>query len=88
MSREHHSGGVGLCTVVLVVFIILKLTDNVAWSWFWVLSPLWIPASIIAVLLTIAGVVALIASITSSRRMNSNLDKALRDEAKGRGAGR
>ena len=28
--------------VLLVVFIILKLIGVIAWSWLWVLSPLWI----------------------------------------------
>lgn len=28
--------------VLLVVFIVLKLTGVIAWSWLWVLSPLWI----------------------------------------------
>lgn len=27
--------------VVLVVFIILKLTGNIDWSWWWVLCPIW-----------------------------------------------
>lgn len=27
--------------VVLIVFIILKLTGNIDWSWWWVLCPLW-----------------------------------------------
>ena len=28
--------------ILLVVFIVLKLTGVIAWSWLWVLSPLWI----------------------------------------------
>ena len=32
----------GLFEVLLVVFIILKLCGVIAWSWWWVLSPLWI----------------------------------------------
>lgn len=30
--------------LLAVLFIGLKLTNNIAWSWWWVLSPLWIPA--------------------------------------------
>jgi len=43
MSNEEKSGGIGLSSVLLVVFIVLKLTGNIDWSWWWVLSPLWIP---------------------------------------------
>ncbi len=28
--------------VFLVVFVVLKLTGNIGWSWWWVLSPIWI----------------------------------------------
>ena len=43
MSNNNASlGGMGLASVLLVVFIILKLTKVIAWSWIWVLSPLWI----------------------------------------------
>lgn len=38
-----ESGGVGLATVIGIVFIILKLVGVIAWSWWWVLSPFWIP---------------------------------------------
>ena len=37
-----ESGGVGLGTVIGIVFIILKLVGVIAWSWWWVLSPFWI----------------------------------------------
>jgi sterol desaturase/sphingolipid hydroxylase (fatty acid hydroxylase superfamily) len=30
-----------------IVFIILKLCNVVAWSWWWILSPIWIPIIII-----------------------------------------
>jgi len=29
--------------LVFAVFLILKLTDTVGWSWWWITSPLWIP---------------------------------------------
>lgn len=34
--------------MLLIVFIVLKLTDLIAWSWWWVLSPLWMPMALIA----------------------------------------
>ena len=33
--------------VLGIVFIVLKLCEFISWSWFWVLSPFWIPAVII-----------------------------------------
>lgn len=35
------SGGIGFTGVLAIVFIVLKLVGVIAWSWWWVLSPLW-----------------------------------------------
>lgn len=40
-----------------LIFITLKLTGHIAWSWLWVLSPFWIPVSIVAVLTLITLVI-------------------------------
>jgi ABC-type nickel/cobalt efflux system permease component RcnA len=36
------SGGLGICSVLAIVFIVLKLCKLITWSWWWVLSPIWI----------------------------------------------
>ena len=38
--------GLSFSTVLGIVFIVLKLTNVIAWDWLWVLAPLWIPAAI------------------------------------------
>jgi len=55
MSNNSSSsgGGVGLCGLLAIAFIVLKLCNVIAWSWWWVLSPLWIPAAIAIVLVII-----------------------------------
>ena len=40
-----------------LIFITLKLTGHIAWSWLWVLAPFWFPLSIITVLVLIMGVI-------------------------------
>jgi hypothetical protein len=47
-DNRNTSGGTSTLTVLLIVFVVLKLTDNVDWSWFWVLSPMIIPLGLIA----------------------------------------
>jgi hypothetical protein len=40
-----RSGGISLFGLLGILFIVLKLigvTEVATWSWFWVLSPLWI----------------------------------------------
>ena len=33
-------------TLLTIAFIVLKLCNVIAWSWLWVLAPLWIPIAI------------------------------------------
>ena len=46
-GNNTSSGGLGLATIVFIVFLILKLTNNIDWSWWWVFSPFWIPVVIV-----------------------------------------
>ena len=41
-NSSSSSGGIGFVGLLTIVFIVLKLTGVIAWSWWWVLSPLWI----------------------------------------------
>ena len=47
MERKKSSSGLGLLDVLGIVFIVLKLTKVIDWSWWWVLSPFWINAVLI-----------------------------------------
>jgi hypothetical protein len=40
---DTSSNGIGLGGAVFIVFLVLKLTDVIDWSWWWVTAPLWIP---------------------------------------------
>lgn len=44
---QVSGGGVGFCGLLTLLFIALKLTGYISWSWFWVLSPLWIPFAVV-----------------------------------------
>jgi ABC-type antimicrobial peptide transport system permease subunit len=45
-SSSSSNGGVGFIGLLTIVFITLKLLGKINWSWWWVLSPLWIAFSI------------------------------------------
>ncbi len=51
------AAGMSLPVVVFVVFLILKLTGLIGWSWWWVTSPLWIVASLLLLTTSICIVV-------------------------------
>ena len=46
-NTSNAGGGISLGSAVFLVFLVLKLTDNVDWSWWWVTSPLWIPVGVV-----------------------------------------
>lgn len=53
--RERATqGGTSIFTVLFLIFLVLKLTGTIAWSWWWVTAPLWGPALLaIAVIILI-----------------------------------
>lgn len=48
MSKSNSNGGIGILGTLFIVFLVLKLTGNIDWSWWWVTSPLWIPLALVA----------------------------------------
>ena len=42
-NEKTTSSGIGFGSALLLTFIILKLVGVINWSWWWVLSPIWIP---------------------------------------------
>ena len=60
MSNKNNntSNGLGLGTILFLIFMILKLTGYITWSWWYVTLPLWGP---LLLALVIMGIVALIA---------------------------
>ena len=56
MSMQTNSNGIGFSGLLLIVFIVLKLIGVIAWSWWWVFAPTWLP---LAIFLIIIGIVAI-----------------------------
>ena len=44
MGKDVHLDYVD---VLLVIFVVLKFTGLIDWSWWWVLSPMWIGALLV-----------------------------------------
>jgi hypothetical protein len=57
MANNNTSNGLGLGTVLFIVFLILKLTGTIDWSWWWVTSPLWVPLTLGIVVMGILGLI-------------------------------
>lgn len=42
MSEFSSNKVVGLDTLLFTIFLVMKLTGVIDWSWWWVTAPLWI----------------------------------------------
>lgn len=40
-DKKMPSGGIGFFGMLTILFIGLKLTGHIEWSWLWVLAPMW-----------------------------------------------
>lgn len=56
-SSASAGGGISFIGLLTIVFIVLKLCDVIAWSWWWVLSPIWIPFGVALVLIALVFIV-------------------------------
>ena len=59
MNNTANNSGISLCGVLFVVFLVLKLTGVITWSWWWVTAPLWIPCALSAVVLIIVLIITI-----------------------------
>lgn len=50
---------ISLPVIVFLIFLVLKLTDVIDWSWWWVTAPLWGVFAIIVLILLIVGIARL-----------------------------
>ena len=53
-DKSTQSGGIGFFGMLAILFIGLKLTNYITWSWWWVLSPLWLPFALLIGIVTVA----------------------------------
>lgn len=59
-ASSSSSGSISFAGLLTIVFITLKLTGTINWSWWLVLSPLWISASIVFLTILIFGTILLL----------------------------
>jgi hypothetical protein len=56
MKNENtSSNGLGIGGILSIIFLILKLTNNITWSWWWVTAPIWIPIGLLLLGLLLLG---------------------------------
>ena len=59
-SNRSSNSGIGFGGLLTILFIGLKLTNNIDWSWWWVLSPLWIGFGLLMIIIVIYVLILMI----------------------------
>lgn len=96
MSKDSSNSNnrIGLFGLLGVAFIVLKLTNVIDWSWWWVTLPLWGGFAIVLLILAIMGIVVLIMNASDGRQYKqtappkvrkSNFQQRLDEMAEARG---
>lgn len=59
-NTSSASGGIGFSGLLTILFVGLKLTHVINWSWWWVFAPMWVPALVgVLILLVVLAVFVL-----------------------------
>lgn len=70
--------------LLFIVFLVLKLTNVITWSWWWVTCPLWAPAGLCILWILIICIIGIIcgADIAGAFKdgWNSAIDKYLSEK--------
>lgn len=64
--------GIGFCVLLTAVLIALKMAGIIAWSWLWVVAPIWGAAALVIVLLVIVIVCAWAVDYRELQQMQRN----------------
>lgn len=77
-SSKSSSSGIGFGGALTILFIGLRLGGLIDWSWWWVLSPLWIPLAVVALVIVLAAAVlrvTLLWELHTARKAKARAEK-------------
>lgn len=78
-KKSSSAGSIGFLGLLSLVFIALKLTGAISWSWWWVLSPLWIPTAVTLLIFIVLAIGVVSVAIEKARKIpvtkGRNLEK-------------
>ena len=52
-NKKVKNSGMGFISILTLIFIVLKLTNNINWQWIWILSPIWISMGLFIIIFSI-----------------------------------
>ena len=62
---KRNAIGISFAGALTLLFVYLKLTNQIGWNWFWVTLPVLIPVYFVAIVLLVIGTFAVMIGILS-----------------------
>lgn len=75
MKKEKENFGISFLDLLLLLFIALKLIGIIEWSWWWVLSPVWVTLGFLFAALILVQSSERIAIKAAKRNLKNKVDK-------------
>lgn len=69
-KKETVAKGSNFLELLFLLFLGLKLSGHITWSWVWVFSPLWIPALGVVIIFGVAFIYLIIANALDKGRID------------------
>ena len=55
-TSKYDGYGTAIASMLTFLFIVLKLIGTITWSWFWVLSPIWLSILLLILIFALIGI--------------------------------
>lgn len=68
-KNTNSTGGLGLGTVLFLIFLVLRLVGVIDWSWWWVTAPLWGSIALYSLIVGITFLCLWIQDLNNRRRI-------------------
>ena len=62
MDNRRYESTIPVGIILFIVFLVLKLTHTIDWSWWWITSPIWIPVALAVVVFVVWCIAVVITS--------------------------
>lgn len=79
---KENRDGIGFLSLLFLVFLVLKLTNVIDWSWWWVTAPLWIPLACVVAVFIICASVVFIATSPRKKSVDNKRESKLQKRVK------
>lgn len=81
-EQKVTSSGIGLGGAIFIVFLVLKLTGTIDWSWWWVTAPIWTPIVLAVIAFAIYVVYAVCMVKKRKSKFQQRMDKFKEEQEK------